>query len=228
MTRRTSSITPERPDRRPNRSDHARASARSKRRPLPPRLSLQALAPAQRRRRRRPCGAHPRLSSRARVEEGAQDYNSWIALGPLTDFPEGETRLVDFRNPVTTASDGADRRYPLLGAPHLRQHSSRSSPSTARTSAARSAGSRSRALHVPLPRRRLLRRRIPRLRPARARPLRVSTIKIVGQRSDDQRRQDAHARQPQACAEPPLIQIEGSTKLAAIEQPKPRCASCQT
>jgi quinol---cytochrome c reductase iron-sulfur subunit, bacillus type len=33
-------------------------------------------------------------------------YKSWIALGPVGDFPEGQTRLVDFRNPVTTASDG--------------------------------------------------------------------------------------------------------------------------
>lgn len=33
-------------------------------------------------------------------------YNSWISLGSIADFPEGETRLVDFRNPVTTVSDG--------------------------------------------------------------------------------------------------------------------------
>ncbi|RZU40784.1 ubiquinol-cytochrome c reductase iron-sulfur subunit [Edaphobacter modestus] len=32
--------------------------------------------------------------------------NSWINLGPLSDFPEGETRLVNFRNPVTTEWDG--------------------------------------------------------------------------------------------------------------------------
>ena len=32
--------------------------------------------------------------------------NSWINLGPLDDFPEGETRLVSFRNPVTTPWDG--------------------------------------------------------------------------------------------------------------------------
>jgi menaquinol-cytochrome c reductase iron-sulfur subunit len=32
--------------------------------------------------------------------------NSWISLGPLSDFPEGETRLVNFRNPVTTQWDG--------------------------------------------------------------------------------------------------------------------------
>lgn len=32
--------------------------------------------------------------------------DSWINLGPLGDFPEGETRLVNFRNPVTTPWDG--------------------------------------------------------------------------------------------------------------------------
>ena len=33
-------------------------------------------------------------------------YNSWVALGAVSDFPEGETRLVDYRNPVTTLWDG--------------------------------------------------------------------------------------------------------------------------
>lgn len=33
-------------------------------------------------------------------------YNSWVSLGALNQFPEGETRLADFRNPVTTAGDG--------------------------------------------------------------------------------------------------------------------------
>lgn len=32
--------------------------------------------------------------------------DSWINLGPIGDFPEGETRLANFRNPVTTAWDG--------------------------------------------------------------------------------------------------------------------------
>lgn len=30
----------------------------------------------------------------------------WINLGPLSDFPQGETRLVNFRNPITTLWDG--------------------------------------------------------------------------------------------------------------------------
>ena len=39
------------------------------------------------------------------VKKGGSD-RSWINLGPLADFPEGETRLVNYRNPVTTRWDG--------------------------------------------------------------------------------------------------------------------------
>jgi menaquinol-cytochrome c reductase iron-sulfur subunit len=39
------------------------------------------------------------------VKKSSSD-NSWINLGPLSDFPEGETRLVNYRNPVTTQWDG--------------------------------------------------------------------------------------------------------------------------
>jgi menaquinol-cytochrome c reductase iron-sulfur subunit len=39
------------------------------------------------------------------VKKGAGD-NSWITLGPLSDFPEGETRLMNYRNPMTTPWDG--------------------------------------------------------------------------------------------------------------------------
>jgi len=34
-------------------------------------------------------------------------YSSWVSLGPVSDFPEGETRLADYRNPATMVSDGA-------------------------------------------------------------------------------------------------------------------------
>jgi menaquinol-cytochrome c reductase iron-sulfur subunit len=34
-------------------------------------------------------------------------YNSWVSLGSIDNFPEGETRLADYRNPVNTVSDGA-------------------------------------------------------------------------------------------------------------------------
>ncbi len=33
-------------------------------------------------------------------------YNSWVNLGPVSNFPEGETRLVNYRNPATTRWDG--------------------------------------------------------------------------------------------------------------------------
>jgi menaquinol-cytochrome c reductase iron-sulfur subunit len=32
--------------------------------------------------------------------------NAWIRIGAISDFPEGETRLVNFRDPFTTAWDG--------------------------------------------------------------------------------------------------------------------------
>src|SRR5271156_3951772 len=39
------------------------------------------------------------------LKKGSKD-DSWINLGPLGNFPEGETRLVNYRNPVTTPWDG--------------------------------------------------------------------------------------------------------------------------
>lgn len=36
----------------------------------------------------------------------SSNYDSWIALGPISDFPENATRLVNFRNPITTPWDG--------------------------------------------------------------------------------------------------------------------------
>ena len=34
-------------------------------------------------------------------------YESWLSLGAVDVFPEGETRLATYQNPVATASDGA-------------------------------------------------------------------------------------------------------------------------
>lgn len=39
------------------------------------------------------------------IKKGSS-YDSWISLGKVNEFPEGETRLVDYRNPVTTQWDG--------------------------------------------------------------------------------------------------------------------------
>jgi Rieske Fe-S protein len=33
-------------------------------------------------------------------------YLSWVSLGTVSQFPEGETRLATFRNPYTTPTDG--------------------------------------------------------------------------------------------------------------------------
>jgi len=33
-------------------------------------------------------------------------YLSWVSLGPVSDFPEGETRLASFRNPDVMPTDG--------------------------------------------------------------------------------------------------------------------------
>jgi quinol---cytochrome c reductase iron-sulfur subunit, bacillus type len=36
----------------------------------------------------------------------ANGYLSWVSIGRVTDFPEGETRLATFRNPYETPTDG--------------------------------------------------------------------------------------------------------------------------
>jgi menaquinol-cytochrome c reductase iron-sulfur subunit len=39
-------------------------------------------------------------------------YDSWLALGPLGQFPEGETRLATYRNPVVNPTDGETANIP--------------------------------------------------------------------------------------------------------------------
>lgn len=36
----------------------------------------------------------------------ANGYLNWVSLGPVGQFPEGETRLATFRNPVVMPTDG--------------------------------------------------------------------------------------------------------------------------
>ena len=50
------------------------------------------------------------LSAITRGRDNA--YLSWVSLGPVSDFPEGETRLVDYRNPVVAVSDGETAKVP--------------------------------------------------------------------------------------------------------------------
>lgn len=49
------------------------------------------------------------LRSPTRRPEGAE---KWISLGPLEQFPIGETRLATFTNPVVGPSDGATANIP--------------------------------------------------------------------------------------------------------------------
>jgi Rieske Fe-S protein len=37
---------------------------------------------------------------------GENAYTAWVPLGPVSEFPEGETRLATFRNPFVTPTDG--------------------------------------------------------------------------------------------------------------------------
>ena len=39
-------------------------------------------------------------------------FESWISLGPLDQFPSGETRLATYRNPVAQGSDGETAEIP--------------------------------------------------------------------------------------------------------------------
>jgi Rieske Fe-S protein len=44
------------------------------------------------------------LSPVARERQGR--YDAWLSLGPLAQYPAGQTRLATYRNPVMTPSDG--------------------------------------------------------------------------------------------------------------------------
>ena len=40
------------------------------------------------------------------IRERRPGYESWLPLGPLSQFPEGQTRLATYRNPVVNSWDG--------------------------------------------------------------------------------------------------------------------------
>jgi menaquinol-cytochrome c reductase iron-sulfur subunit len=44
--------------------------------------------------------------------KGGGSYRSWIALGALSEFPEGETRLATFHNPFVHPGDGQTADIP--------------------------------------------------------------------------------------------------------------------
>ena len=43
---------------------------------------------------------------------GKASYTAWVSLGPLSQFPEGQTRLATFRNPSESPSDGQTADIP--------------------------------------------------------------------------------------------------------------------
>ena len=153
-------------------------------------------------------------------------FNSWVKLGALSDFPEGETRLVNYRNPVTTPWDGQTGDIPCwvrrisgntfqvfaincahLGCPVRWFAQSKLFLCPCHGGAYYADGSR--ASGPP------------------ERGLFEYKHKIVGDAL-----MISAGKMPtlanQASVAAPLTQIENATKSMAIEQPKPRCASCQS
>jgi menaquinol-cytochrome c reductase iron-sulfur subunit len=155
-------------------------------------------------------------------------YNSWISLGPLSDFPEGETRLVNYRNPVTTLWDGQTGDIPCwvrrvsgttfqvfaincahLGCPVRWFAQSKLFLCPCHGGAYYADGSR--ASGPP------------------ERGLFEYEHKLVGETL-----MISAGKMPtlanEASLEPPLTQITGAeaaTRLSAVERPEPRCGSCQ-
>jgi quinol---cytochrome c reductase iron-sulfur subunit, bacillus type len=46
------------------------------------------------------------------IRERTSGYDSWLSLGPLARFPEGQTRLATYRSPTANASDGETANVP--------------------------------------------------------------------------------------------------------------------
>jgi menaquinol-cytochrome c reductase iron-sulfur subunit len=153
-------------------------------------------------------------------------YNSWIKLGALADFPECETRLVNFRNPVTTPWDGQTGDIPCwvrrisgntfqvfaincahLGCPVRWFSQSKLFLCPCHGGAYYADGSR--ASGPP------------------ERGLFEYEHKVVGDVL-----MISAGKMPTLATErgvePSLTQIKGTAKQATTEQPKPRCASCQS
>jgi menaquinol-cytochrome c reductase iron-sulfur subunit len=158
------------------------------------------------------------------VKKGSS-YNSWIALGPISYFPENETRLVNFRNPITTPWDGQTGDIPCWVR--------RVSGSTFQVFAINCA-------HLGCPVRWFAQSRLflcpchggayyadgSRASGPPERGLFEYDHKIIGNTL-----MIKVGRMPtlaqHACAEPPLRQLDGSTNLVSIEKPKSGSATCQ-
>ena len=44
--------------------------------------------------------------------KAGKGYDTWVSLGPLSQFPEGQTRLAKFRNPLVSPTDGQTADIP--------------------------------------------------------------------------------------------------------------------
>jgi Rieske Fe-S protein len=162
------------------------------------------------------------------IKKSSSD-NSWINLGPLSNFPVDETRLVNFRNPVTTGWDGqtgdvpcwvrrvSDTKFQVfaincahLGCPVRWFAQSRLFLCPCHGGAyyadgARASGPPERGLFEY------------------DHKIAGGTLRIFAGKMP--------TLAPQARTATPLVQLETDSpavRLANIEQPKPRCSSCQT
>jgi len=162
------------------------------------------------------------------IRKGSGD-KSWINLGPLNNFPVGETRLVNFRNPVTTSWDGQTGDIPCW---------------VRRVSGDKFQVFAINCAHLGCPVRWFAQSRLF-LCPCHGGAYYADGARASGPPErglfeyDHKIVEDAlmiHVgRMPtlasQASVTPPLTQLEingPATTLAAVEQPKPRCSSCQT
>jgi menaquinol-cytochrome c reductase iron-sulfur subunit len=155
----------------------------------------------------------------------SSNYDSWIALGPISDFPENETRLVNFRNPITTSWDGQTGDIPCwvrrvsgstfqvfaincahLGCPVRWFAQSKLFLCPCHGGAYYADGSRASGP----PERGLFEYDHKII--ANALMIKVGKMPTLAQH---------------ACAEPPLRPLNGSTNLVSIEKPKSGSASCQ-
>jgi Rieske Fe-S protein len=158
----------------------------------------------------------------------SSSYNSWVTLGSLSDFPEGETRLVNYRNPVTTLWDGETGDVPCWVR--------RVSGTTFQVFAINCA-------HLGCPVRWFAQSKLF-LCPCHGGAYYADGTRASGpperglfeyeHKVDGDRLMISAGKMPtlanEARVERPLTQIVGAgsaKRLAAVEQPKPRCGSCQ-
>jgi menaquinol-cytochrome c reductase iron-sulfur subunit len=161
------------------------------------------------------------------IKKGSS-YNSWITLGPVSDFPEGETRLVNYRNPVTTLWDGETGDVPCW----VRRVSGNAFQVFAINCA-----------HLGCPVRWFAQSKLF-LCPCHGGAYYADGARASGpperglfeyeHKVDGDKLMISAGKMPtlanQASVETPLTQIVGAgsaERLAALERPKPRCGSCQ-